>query len=560
MARRERGTAPIPASRLAPFALVGWMVVGAPEVSAQSVPPAQRATESGVPAWMTAWSPLNPIADVPRTLPRAAPVTDLLGSPAPTVGLFWFAGTPAALGFEVGERRGQLAGTLAGDDGAYRRALDPADVVVARLSGIGWRPVGSRAAAAGRVVLERVVLGTATQSGVLEPYASDPFVITDTTLPEVRRLDTQLEGALGWRLGPWSVGLSGAVFIEDHRTRNARFPRLGKATTPAASLGVARALPWARVRLALMGRWIGGNETLILPAPAAPGRVYLLDGYSEPDAREVQPQTGLFRRTERDALAYGAAASGTLLGTSWVVFAENTRRTDDHVSARQEDPPTDRWHATGSAYGLAVQWPLSHYDLYLTAQWRLNRLRGDASRAGLTGFIFRATESVGHLTADVRYLPASPWAVAATFALVRESRLREDFIAEMRSDLRTWAPGLGIEVARSLGVTAVAAGYAVSWYAPSGGIPNPAAMGPIYQQLVAPEQSLYATTARSTAAALTLRHTFPSGTAALLRVRRESLGASGEALPSDALPFAPEGSRTLWNVSLGVVLGQRQGS
>lgn len=560
MALRERGTAPMTASRLALFALVGWMVVGAPEVSAQSVPPAQRAAESGLPGWMTAWSPLNEIADLPRILPRAAPLADLLGAPPPAIGLFWVAGTPAALGFEVGPRHGQLHAALAGDDGSYRRALDPTGVSVTQLAGIGWQPVRERGAAAGRVVLEQELLGTATQSAVLNPHASDPFVITDTTLPEVRRLGTQLEGALGWRLGAWGVGMSGAVRIEDHRTRSARFARLGKATTPAAALGVARALPWAPVRLALYGRWIGGSETLILNAQAGPGRAYILDGYSDPDPRDVQPQTGFFRRTERDALAYGAAASGTLLGTSWVVLAEKTRRTDGHFSAREETPPTDRWRARGSGYGLAVQWPLPRYDLYLTAQWRLDRLRGEAARADLTGFIFRATESVWHLTADARYLPDSPWAVAATFALVRESRQREDFIAEMRSDLRTWAPGLGLEVARSFGVTAVAAGYAVSFYAPSGGIPNPARMGPIYQQLVAPEQSLYATKARPTAATLTLRHTFPSGTAALLRVRRESLAAGGEAPATGALPFAPKGSRTFWNVSLGVVLGQREGS
>jgi hypothetical protein len=535
--------------------LLALSVLGASTLRAQSPLAAQRPADSGLPAWMTAWSPLAPIADLARIIPRAAPLADLLGAPPPPVGLFWVAGTPAALGFEVTSRRGQMSAGLAGDDGSYRRPLDPTGASVTQLSGIGWQPVGDRGAAVGRVLLEQEILGSATESDALAPFGSDPIVITDTTRPDMRRLGTQLEGALGWRFGPWGVGAGGGVRIEDHRTRGARFPRIGKATTPGVALGVSGALPWAPVRVAVYGRWAGGNETVVLPAPAGPGRVYILNGYSDPDPADIQPQSGFFRRTERDALAGGFGASGTLRDVSWVAFAERTRRTDDHFSARIENPPTDRWHATGSAYGAAVQWPLPRYDLYVTAQWRLDRLTGDATRADLTGVIFRATESVSRLTADLRYLPASAWAVAATFALVRQSHRREDFIAETYTDLKAWTPGLGVEVARAFGANAVSAGYAIAAYEPSGGIPDPSNMGPIYQQLIAPEQSLYATSAHPSLAAVTWRHSFPSGTALLLTARRESVGAGGDVLTA-TLPYAPKGSRTLWNLTLGVVLGQ----
>jgi hypothetical protein len=537
-------------------ALAAMAMLAAAGLRAQSLPTPARATDVGLAGWMTAWSPLAPLADLPRIIPRAASLADLLGAPPPAVGLFWVAGTPAALGFEVTSRRGQMSAGLAGDDGSYRRALDPTGVAASQLSGIGWQPVGAHAAAAGRVVLAQQAIRSAAESDVLQPSASDPFVITDTTRPRMRRLGTQLEGALGWRFGSWGAGIGGALLIEDFRTRLTRFPRLGKATTPAAALGISRALPWAEVRLAVFGRWMGGNETVLLPATAAPGRLYILDGYSDPDPLDIQPSTPFFRRTERDAFAWGLGASGSLAGASWVAFAERTRRTDDHFSARIENPPTDRWHATGSAYGLAAQWAVPRYDLLVTAGWRYERLHGDATRADLTGIIFRASERVWHATAEVRYTPAaSPWLAAATVALNRESRRREDFIAETRSDLKTWTPGVGLEVARVFGATAISAGYAIAFYEPFGGIPDPSSLGPIYQRLIAPELALYGTGARPTRATLTLRHTFPSGTALLLTARRESVGASGDVLTT-TLPYTPKGSRTLWNVSLGVVIGQ----
>jgi hypothetical protein len=506
--------------------------------------------------WLTAWSPVAPIADLTRLPPSAPQLLDLLVAPAPRVGLAWSAGTPAALGDEVTDAWVGLAAARTHEAGDYRRPLDPDALRATWFEGLGWGPIGTKGAVVGRVVIAQLDLDPAARSDVASPYASNPFVASDTTVPALSRVAAQLEGGIGGRFGSWAAGLSLGAMVGDDHTRNSGFPRLVKRSIPGVAAGLSRALGFLDMRLAVYGRWMGGDETIILPGQPAPGTVYVLDGYSEPDPRAVTPQSLFFYRADRSAWSEGLAATGRVARVAWTLYAERARRTDEQVSARRLHAPTDRWHATGVTYGLAAQWLLPRHDLYVTAEWRLDRLRGDATRADLTGIIYRATESASHFAADVRYLPPSRWAVAATLAILRENRLRQDFIAERYSELRAWTPGIGLEVARSFGVNAVSLGYAVSAYSPSGGIPDPSTMGPIYQQLIAPEQSLYATSVRPSRAAFTVRRRFPSGTAALLRVSRESVGGSREPLAAGALPYAPTGSRTRWDVSLGVVLGQ----
>jgi hypothetical protein len=533
-------------------ALALLLALAARSLAAQSPVENLRAAN---PAWLTAWTPLAPLADLTRALPAAPQLPGLLVAPAPRVGLLWTAGTPAALGVEATDGGVQLSVARAAEGGAYRRPLDPEGAHTFRVEGLGWGPLGARGAVLGRVVAQQLDLDAASPSDIAVSSASDPFVPTDTVVPMLRRVSVQLEGGIGGQFGAWAVGLTLGALVEDDHTRNSSFPRLVKRSLPGVAAGIARALPFAPVRLAVYARWMGGDETIILPGQPAPGTVYGLDGYSEPDPKAVTSSSPFFYRTDRSAWADGFAATGTLGGAAWTLYAERARRTDEHVSVRRLDAPTDRWHATGSAYGAAVQWPLARYDLYVTAQWRNDRLTGNATRADLTGVIFRATESVSRLTADVRYLPASAWAVAGTLSLVRESRRREDFIAETYTDLKAWTPGLGVEVARAFGSNAVSAGYAIAAYTPSGGIPDPSTMGPIYQQLIAAEQSLYATSVHPSLTAVTWRHTFPSRTALLLTARRASVGKGREVLTA-TLPYAPTGSRTLWNLTLGVVLGQ----
>jgi len=65
--------------------------------------------------------------------------------------------------------------------------------------------------------------------------------------------------------------------------------------------------------------------------------------------------------------------------------------------------------------------------------------------------------------------------------------------------------------------------------------------------------SFYATRAKATMASLAVRQQLRGRTALLLRGQRESL-ASRDSEPS--LAFAPTGERTLWNLSLSLLLGE----
>lgn len=543
-------------SRRAP-ALALVLALAARPLAGQVVARTEPGLSTADPAWLAAWSPLAPLAELPRTLPAAPQLPGLLVAPAPRVGLLWTAGTPAALGVEVTDRWARLAVARTGESGDYRRPLDAEASGALRFEGVGWGPVGEQGVVVGRLVAGRLDLDAASPSDIALPYGSNPFVPTDTAVPTLRRVAIQIEGGIGWRFGPWTAGLTAGALVGDDHTVNSAFPRLVKRSVPGVAAGVSRALPFAPVRLAVYGRWMGGDETIVLPGQPAPGTVYVLDGYSEPDPRAITPSSPFFYRTDRSTWAGGFAAAGTLAGATWTLYGERARRTDKHVSARRLDAPTDRWHATGSSYGFGVQRAVPLCHLLVTADARLSRLEGDATRSDLPGIFFRATERVWSATSEVRYAPpTAPWVAAATFALLRESHLREDFIAETRTNLTTWTPGIGVEVARVFGANAVSIGYAISTYVPSGDIPDPATMGPFYQRLVAPEQSLYATKVQPSLATFTVRHTFASGTAAVLRARRESMGAGSAPLTGGTLPFTPTGSRTLWSVALGVVIGQ----
>lgn len=532
---------------------VPWLLLGqAPlALSAQTPASAERATGTGTSAWFTAWSPLAPVADLTRALPRGAPLPDLLRGRWSPTRLAWAVGTPAALAFDVTGSYAELAVGLRGDAGAYRRPLDPDRVGVQQVSALGWRPLGARGGAAGRVVLDQEVDAVAGQGVVLQPYASDPHVITDATDPRMRRLRMQVEGALGWRFGEWGAGLAIGVEVRDHTTRQASQARLAKVATPGLSLGVSRRLPLVGGRLALYARRLGGSETVLVSPQVDPASVYQLDGYNEPDPIVVQQLSAYFRRIERDARLFGEAVTGTALGVRWVAFAEQTRRSDDHTSERREDAPKDTWRAGGSALGFAAESFVAG-GLWARVAARRDRLHGDGRRTDLQGIYFKADESVWSLRTEA-WLESSglPVSVAAVFQIQHERRKREDFIVEVASDVEGWTPSVGLEVARAFGRTAISVGSSLAWYAPVASIPDPAAMDSIYRALVTGEQGTYASASRAWTAAVSLRRELRPGTAVLLRWTREALTPRPLATP---VPSAPTGDRVLWSFSVAAIL------
>ncbi len=504
------------------------------------------------PEWMAGWSPLARVADLTRTAPTAPRFADLLVAPVPRIGLFWTAGVPVGIGADIVQPRAELRAGLLGAGGEYRRSLDVDDVTAARISGLAWRPVGHGAVVGRVVALQRTT--AAGHAAILNPHSSDPFVLADSSLPAMRQLSTRLEGALGWRFGRLDVGLSAGLDEHDFRTAEARFPRLGRASTPAVRAGIAIHLPM-NLRFGLQGGWTGGSETVTLAAQPGAGEVYFLDGYSDPVPAPLSPggsPGALQRRADRSATLAGGGLEGRVLGVRWVVHARRERRTDEYVSVRQATPPTDQWEASGWAIGGALQARALGNRVLLTADVRSRTLSGEARRAGLEGVFFRADEQVVDASVELRYQPErSSWRWTTAFALRRENRLRRDLIAQVHSDIRTWTAGGRIEVAREIGALTAGLGAAIAGYATRATIPDPDALGPLYQRLVAAENSLYAMPALPAALWVGASYRAGSGTLVALDVVGERLARRG-AQPT--LAFAPGGSYTGWSVDLRVVL------
>jgi len=531
-------------------------LAGATPLSAQSAVQPERATDSRIPEWMFAWSPLAPLADHPRTLPRAPALPHLVLSRDPRIGLFWTAGNPGSLAFEVHDAWSAYQVARSHDAGSYRRPLDPDRSGVSQVTALGWQPLGANGAAAGRVIVDQEAMSPSSNAVSEAPYGTSPFAVTDSATPSFTHVRTRLEGGAGWRRGGWGVGLLAGFEGREKWTRSTGSPRTGRVSVPGATVGVVREIAAARLRLGLFARWLGSYETLRVVPQAAAGIVFPVAGYSEPDRLTVSQRPGYFRRIERDATAYGLGAAGSAFGVSWTAYAERDRRRDAFFSEERGDPPLDVWRAKGWVAGGAAQRHVSGTAVLLTARVRASGLTGDATRADLEGIFFHAEEQVFAADLDVRAtVPNSPWSLAAILGTARASRKRFDFIAETRSEFVAWTPGAALEASREIGTaTTVAAGFAVSGSAAVAAIPNPGLQGPVYQRLIAPELALYGTAATPTAASVSLRRRVGARTSLWIRAVRESL-VHGK--PTATTADGPNGERTLWSVALGAFVDER---
>ncbi len=505
-----------------------------------------------MPPWMSGWSPLVRLADIGRRLPGTPAFSDVLAAPPPRIGLFWTAGIPVGVGADVIEPRLEARAGRVGGHGPFRRALDVDADGASRVTGVGWRPVG-RGAVAGRVIAALRAVDAAGHAAMLDPHRSDPFVLADSALPAMRRLQAQLEGAAAWRLGRLDAGFAAGIAVDDYRTQEARFPRLGRASLPALGAGLAIRLPLA-LRAAVHARWTGGAETWILSAQPGVGEVYRLAGYSDPTRAVVQPPLFAFRRADREANAFGGGLEGRLLGARWVVHARRERRTNSYMSTRDVNPPTDRWRARGWTVGAAIQARVPGDAFLLTAQTRSRTVTGEGRRSDLEGIFFRAKEQIVESSAELWYRPrGGAWRGAAAFHLRRENMQRRDFIVDVYTDIQSWTIAGRLEIARDFGRVSAGVGLAVAGYTPSAAIPDPAAMGPLYQQLVAQENSLYVLPSLPYSARLGLAWNANANTTVAVDAARERVTRRGSAID---VAFAPTGAYTRWAVELRVVMSR----
>jgi hypothetical protein len=456
-----------------------------------------------LPGWATNWSPLLRLADLTRELPTGPRFPDLLSFPEPRVGIFWTAGNPAALPFELADERVEFRFALEGTSGDYFRPLDPGGVSRGELSTLGWRRLGERGAVIGNAVFDRTSFRDSVFADVLVPYSSNPFLVMDTIGDPMRRTAVHLEGATGWRFGRLGLGASLGWEGQSNRTVDSPVPRLDRTASTGAVVGAGLEVGGG-FRLGIHGRVRETAEFIQIHTISQPSRIFQLEGYEEPVPLDLQP--ALYRRRfERTAYAVGGAIGFPILGGAGVLFAQREDVEEEQfIRVNDAGAPKDVWAADGWTLGGAVQWDGADRWL-LTLDGRYTRLEGDAFRADIGGIVFTVDEQRFQAAMDVRLRLGAGWRAGGRAELRRATHDRRDLLAEATSDIRSWQGGGAIELARvfanRLGISI---GGRFASYGPSGEMPDPSSRGPVYRRFVGPHLALelaQAVTAAGTIAA-----------------------------------------------------------
>jgi hypothetical protein len=487
---------------------------------------------------MTAWSPFTLSADLPRTLGPAPAIPSVL-DPTPRLGLFWTRGNPGALPFEVADAWTRFRGVTRNASGDYRRPLDAGTESAFTLSALGWRALDDQGAVIGRAVSEQRKLGE--DPGIsIRPYGSSPFTAVDTSGVENRQVMARLEGAGGWRLGRFGVGVAGGIEAHDHQTRRSGKPRFGRATLPAAAAGLATPLG-SGVRVGAYGRWSSFAETTQSAAVAEIGMIRDMRGLREPAPHLVTTANPYFLRIEHDHRAVGLGAAGLSRGTEWATFVERSRLRQESWNDRTEDsPPANVWRAESWTVGASVQRPAA--GLLWTADLRWTDLSGDATLAKAEAPDFVADEGAVSAALEGRTEPQGDrWGGAARIFIEYQTRERVDLAAELREEVESLTWGVAGTLARRLGErTEISGGLTYASYQTRGAIPRAPDEGPGFRQFVAPEISLRSSSATAWGALAEARRELRDGFLLAAFARRDSLSPADEVR---VLPLRPSGDR-----------------
>lgn len=505
--------------------------------------------------WLTGWSPLRPISDLPRVIPGTTlALPGLLTTPAPRAGLFWTAGNPAALVAEQGDGWTAFQLETLSADGEYRRPLDPGTEEGTRLSAQGWGAAGTRSAAAGRLVLDRLESASPAHAAVAFPFGSSPLVILDTAASAMGHTAARIEGAGGVAIGPAALGVALGYQAQESRTLAAPVPRQIRVAAPAATLGATLAVPGTnRVHVGVHARWQRARQGIGMYSIAAATRVYQIAGYDEVGAMDL---VGTFynRDIQRESRGAGVALAATIAGARFVVFGEAGSTEEAHTSVQAVDPPSDTWTADGLSFGIAAT------RTFLSDRLDLHGTVRRASVDGLTrlhewedAVIFTAKESRLELALDGR-LDLDPWTLGVRVAGTHESRLRTDSMADMPAEIESWTTAGAAEVARTIaGGLSASAGFSLATYKPAGFIPAPEEPAPLFVGFLGPELVFYGTKAMAHATALTLGWDPPTSRAAFYLQAR-----FGSASPSGTRRFQmgppADATRAGWTLGIGATL------
>jgi hypothetical protein len=445
------------------------------------------------------WSPLDFRADLPRFLPTSFPgLTAPVKRAAP--GLFWSAGNPAGLAWEVGDTRSDYWLTHSAKKGDYRRPLDAPQVSSTQVNAAARGALTPDAGAIGDVLTENRQLAPGPRVDQLEANGSSPLVLADTALASMRTTRARLQGAGGWSVGDWAAGVSAGYETEDLHTEREGFVRLDRRAGPGVLVGIARRFR-GQFDLAI-GAHAGfqrSAETGDFVAESEQGRVFPLEGYR--DVPPIDVRTTYYQRLEQRAQFSGAEAAGGLLGMRWSAGAEYASRRDATWHAEIDNPLKDEWKADA----WTVQGDVSRSllgGIELSVILRSTALAGDLTLASdSAGASFHSHERTSDLGIGIRPPAVGRVATHLLAAIRDERRAGDDVSANTHSDLHTREPALA--AAATYAATdriSIRAGLALAWYRAQGGIPSADGHGIAFQRFLYPELALSAAPANTRAA------------------------------------------------------------
>lgn len=533
------------------------LAAGAVPVDAQSSRELTTPRPVGEPAWLSAWSPLRPMAELVLRRPGADPVlTGLLVEPAPRLGAFWTAGNPGALAREVESRHTGFRSGYDAFSGGYRRPLDPGTQIHRRLEGRAWGSLGGSGAGIGHVSVLRSRFAGGTAGFVPVPYATSPLAVGDSLGHSMSRTSVRVEGAGGWRVGPVSFGLALGFEGQEARSVASPVPRSVRVADPGVSAGITWQPVEGAPRVGAYGRWRKTVRSLQAFAQTAPDRVFEFVGFDEPLEVGLSPGGGglYSRRLERDARAVGGSVSGRELGLRWVVYGQRETLRNGHLASFAGQPNREIWEADGWSGGLGAETSLlGHLRARVVGRYRT--LSGDLRRPEFDEPTYRAEMSRWRWVGDLRLMEEGPWEGALRLQVRRDARSREDRPARVASQITAWESGLGVEAGRRLtGGLRMAVGAGLVRYVPTTArIPLPSAMGELYERWIAPEMALYATGAWVRSGSVTLSLDVRPGTRLWLRA------ADAAASPDDprfGLEHRPREGRGGLRLEFGVRTGE----
>lgn len=536
-----------PVARLL-VAVAALLVAG--DGAAQNLGAPVQAVLSEEPAWLSRWSPLQRVGDLPRRFPgEHMGDIRLLSAPAPRVGLLWTAGNPAGLPRDVAGRYAHVSAGLGETSGDYRRPLDPGQITRTGAAAQGWTAV-ERGAVIGEVAVERVHMTSPRFGLLVEPYGSIPLTWADTLASDAGSTGTRLVGAGGWGIGPLAFGLGLGFEGSEVRTLAASVPSLLRVSTAGVSGGVAVVLGKTGIHLAAVGKWHAVTQTLLVSPRASSTRLVAFSGLREPTIIDIEQST-FGRRFERRSRALGASLDGTHGAVQWILGAQAEETTEDHFAFAAFDPPRDAWQADGWSGFAAAQVRVGS-GTWAAFQTRYATLAGDVRLADREISHFFTDEYALGFDVELRH-QTGPWTGAVHAGTRREHRRRRDDLARVTAQVDQWEPWIAVEVARALPLALDAAlGGSLMQYAPWGAIPDESHLGPRYRRYLASELALLASEALVAAGTFTLRWRASGGTAVWAALSARSVSPSGR--PIGRLPSLPSGERSVRRLEVGVTL------